>query len=119
MWNVVNLSIAGYALYSNSTTPWETLHASEFLARHIKTEKILLINAGLDLGYIGAGFLLRHLSTRSVNNTHLLQGYGNALILQGAFLLVFDLALYQVLHNQRLTLGPGPGVVGMSIGYTL
>ncbi|MGC8865877.1 MAG: DUF6992 family protein [Bacteroidales bacterium] len=119
MWNVVNLSIAGYALYSNSSTHWETIHASEFLASHLNTERILLINSALDLGYIGTGFLLKHFSYRSANHSNLLKGYGNALILQGAFLLVFDLSLYQVLHHKRLTLGPGPGVVGLSIGYAL
>lgn len=102
MWNVVNLSIAGFALYSNAHTSIETLSVSEVLAKHLKTEKILLINAALDVGYVGTGILLRHYSAKSDKFNSLLKGYGNSLILQGAFLLVFDLSLYGVLHSQRM-----------------
>jgi len=102
MWNVVNLSIAGFALYSNAHTSLETLSISEVLDKHLKTEKVLLINAALDVGYVGTGFLLRHYSAKSDKFNSLLKGYGNSLILQGAFLLAFDLTLYGVLHNQRI-----------------
>ncbi|MDZ7633582.1 MAG: hypothetical protein U5L72_03705 [Bacteroidales bacterium] len=62
-WNVVNLSIAGFALYGNYSTDFSIMGGQELLARHLKTENILLINSALDVGYIGAGFLMRHLST--------------------------------------------------------
>lgn len=102
MWNVVNLSIAGFALYSNAHTSIETLSTSEVLSKHLKTEKVLLINSALDVGYVGTGLLLRHYSAKSDKFNSLLKGYGNSLILQGAFLLVFDLSLYGVLHSQRI-----------------
>jgi len=101
-WNTVNLSIAGFALYKNYHTDASLFDAQEILARHLQTEKILLINSALDIGYIGTGFLLRHLSTRSDQRSELLNGYGNSLILQGGFLFVFDLCLYGILRNQRL-----------------
>lgn len=100
-WNVVNLSIAGFALYSNAHTSPETLSVSEVLTKHLKTEKILLINSALDVGYVGIGFLLRHYSAKSDKFNLLLKGYGNSLILQGAFLLAFDLTLYGVLRSLR------------------
>jgi len=62
---------------------------------------VLLINAGLDVAYLGSGFLLRYLSTRYDSRSDLLKGYGNSLILQGAFLLVFDLSFWQVLNHHR------------------
>lgn len=102
MWNIVNLSIAGFALYSNAHAGPETLSVSEVLAKHLKTEKILLINSALDLGYVGTGFLLRYYSAKADKFNLLLKGYGNSLILQGAFLLAFDLTLYGVLHSQRI-----------------
>ncbi len=77
------------------------LSVADALARQLKTEKILLINAGLDAAYIGSGFLLRHLSSKSETRSDLLKGYGNSLILQGAFLMVFDLTFWQVLGHHR------------------
>lgn len=121
IWNVVNLSIAGFALYNNSSTQIEHFQTAEFLAKHLKTEKILLINSALDVGYIGAGLLLKHYGAKPDNYKSLLSGYGNSLILQGAFLLVFDLTLYQVLHNQRLgciSVNPSADLAGLTLRYS-
>lgn len=120
MWNVVNLTIAGLALYNNSITQMESFQTAEFLAKHMKTEKILLINSVLDVGYIGAGLLLKHYAAKSNKYKNLLAGYGNSLILQGAFLLVFDLTLHQVLHHQRLGyigVTPSPDLTELTLRY--
>lgn len=101
-WNVVNLSIAGFALYGNYTTDASMMNGQEMLAKHLKTENILLINSALDVGYIGAGFLMRHLSAGSVKRGDLLKGYGNSVIMQGAFLLVFDLVMYGFMRDYRV-----------------
>ena len=100
-WNVVNLSIAGIALYSLYSTDLITAGTEEILAKHLKTEKLFLINSGLDVGYMGAGFLMRHLSGRAEKRADLLRGYGNAVILQGGFLLVFDMAMYFIFNDIR------------------
>ncbi len=100
-WNVVNLSIAGFALYSNYSTDVSLMSEGELLARHLKTEKLFLINSGLDVGYMGAGLLMRHLSANSEKRGDLLKGYGNAVILQGGFLLVFDMVMYFIFHDIR------------------
>lgn len=100
-WNVVNGSIAGIALYSNLNTDLSLLSGEEMMGKHLQTEKILLINAGLDVLYMGGGLLMRHMSTRSDKYADLLKGYGNSVIMQGAFLFVFDLVLYAVLSNHR------------------
>ncbi len=121
MWNVVNLSIAGFALYNNSAIQTDSFQAAEFLAKHMKTEKILLINSALDVGYMGAGLLLKHYAAKSDKYKNLLAGYGNSLILQGAFLLVFDLTLHQVLHHQRLgyiDVTPSPDLAGLTLRYS-
>lgn len=101
-WNVINLSIAGFALYGNYNTDFSVMSGQELLAKHLKTENILLINSALDVGYIGAGFLMRHLSAGSAKREDLLKGYGNSVIMQGAFLLVFDLVLYGILRDHRM-----------------
>lgn len=100
-WNVVNLSIAGFALYSNYSTDVSLMKEGEFLAKHLKTERLFLINSGLDVGYMGAGLLMRHLSTNSEKRGDLLKGYGNAVILQGGFLLVFDMVMYFIFNDIR------------------
>ena len=100
-WNSVNLAIAGFSLFGASQLDCSALSVADALARQLKTEKILLINAGLDAAYIGSGFLLRHLSAKSETRSDLLKGYGNSLILQGAFLMVFDLTFWQVLGHHR------------------
>ncbi|WP_291855296.1 hypothetical protein [Marinilabilia sp.] len=101
-WNTVNLGIAGFALYNNMQTGPLMFGVEEALDEARKIEKILLINSGLDVAYIGTGFLLRNLSSNSDKRKDLLKGYGKSLILQGSFLLVFDLILYGVLHSSRM-----------------
>ena len=122
-WNVVNVSIAGFALYSNYTGDISGFSQQELMEKLVKTENILLINAGLDVGYIGTGFLLRHLSGKSDKRADLLKGYGSSLILQGGFLLVFDLVLYGVLradrmdflNNVNMAMLPDGFMIGLSI----
>ncbi len=101
-WNIINLSIAGIAIYSNSQTGISLLSDSEMLDKHLRTERILLINAGLDIAYIGTGILMSHFSSRSSTKADLFKGYGNSIILQGSFLFVFDAVLYGILRNQKV-----------------
>ena len=85
-------------------------------------EKILLFNAGLDIGYIGAGFYLAERSKSTVNKPNRLKGFGQSLILQGSFLLVFDSLFYIALKQtdsqwlelaQNVAVGPN----GISMSY--
>lgn len=101
-WNTVNLGIAGFALYSNLTNDFSMLSSDEMLLKHTKTENLYLINAGLDVVYIGTGFLLKHLSVNNLNKQDLLKGYGNSIILQGGFLMIFDLIMWGIQRNHRL-----------------
>jgi hypothetical protein len=50
------------------------------------------VNGGLDLVYIGAGIYLNHRGNS--DNSDKLRGYGSGVILQGAFLLLFDATMY-------------------------
>ncbi|MCF8358158.1 MAG: hypothetical protein K9H26_05320 [Prolixibacteraceae bacterium] len=124
-WNTVNLSIAGIALYNNFSTDYSLVSTEDILSNHLKTERILLINSALDVGYIGTGFLLRYLGTKSDKRTELLRGYGNSLILQGSFLLVFDLAFYAVMHsisvqyNSQVSFSISPRFYGLNLAFRL
>ena len=89
-WNVVNLGIAGYGFWQASQVAvlnfWEVLVAQQ------EIEKILLANAALDLGYIALGLYLIERGRRTEKDKWL--GFGKSIVLQGAFLLLFDAILY-------------------------
>lgn len=94
-WNTVNLGLATLG-YINSRRlahkPGEYKNVAE---RIRKTKRVFIINAGLDLVYMGAGYAL---SRAGGKNPDLNKGFGNAIILQGGFLLGFD-ALMLWRHN--------------------
>lgn len=100
-WNTVNLSIAGFALYSNLTAEYALLSGEELLEMQGRTQRLYLINGALDVGYVATGFLLRYLSTKYPKNELRLRAYGNSVILQGSFLFVFDLVMYGLQRNHR------------------
>jgi len=100
-WNTVNLSIAGFALYSNLTAEYALLSGEELLEMQGKSQRLFLINGALDVGYVATGFLLRYLSTKYPKNELRLRGYGNSVILQGSFLFVFDLVMYGLQRSHR------------------
>lgn len=93
-WNFVNLGIAGFALYGISQMDASALSYSESLGELQNLDKILLFNAGLDVGYMAAGAWLWERGIRKESQR--LEGYGKSLILQGGFLFVFDLVLYMI-----------------------
>jgi hypothetical protein len=101
-WNTVNLGIAGFALYNNFNSDISILSSDEMLLKHTKTENLYLVNAALDVVYIGTGFLLKHLSVSNLKKQDLLKGYGNSIIFQGAFLMVFDAIMWGIQRNHRL-----------------
>ena len=94
-WNTVNLAIAGLGYYSAmnevpSSEFWETMNAQNSI------EKILLVNAALDLGYMAGGLYLLERGRRLDKDQ--LKGFGKSVILKGAFLMSFD-AIKYVFHN--------------------
>ncbi len=91
-WNTVNLAIAGVGLLGIRKQMNKTYNRESNLREQYKLEKILLLNTGLDLGYIATGLYLKERGVRKQNDRT--EGYGNSLLLQGAFLLIFDIVQY-------------------------
>ncbi|MCU0424301.1 MAG: hypothetical protein MUF71_01610 [Candidatus Kapabacteria bacterium] len=98
-WNVVNLGLAAGGLYGAYTETPHGISLFETIDKQASIERILLLNAGLDAAYIAAGAWMLERSKNSREQANLWQGYGESLILQGAFLLVFDVAVYFIHHN--------------------
>jgi hypothetical protein len=96
LWNTANLgaAILGYTGVQKNKN--KLLTASETLKEQKKIGKIFLINGGLDVVYIGTGIYLKHRG--DANKSAQLIGYGSSVIIQGAFLLLFDGTMY---HAQR------------------
>jgi len=85
-WGGVNLALTGFTLFSKKVPN--------------KMDKIYLVNAFLDLAYIGGGWYLydRGLSTENLDFRW--QGYGKSIILQGSFLLFYDAIMYFVVRKK-------------------
>jgi hypothetical protein len=100
-WNLVNLGIAGFG-YRGASRIDTDLNYSSGLDKMQDFERLLIINAGLDLIYIGTGAWLwsRGISENSSRQI----GYGKSIVLQGSFLLLFDSILYLAhsRHTQEL-----------------
>ena len=101
-WNLVNLAIAGGALYQYAHTDPTSFTLAESISEAQSIEKILMLNIGLNVSYMAAGGYLWERGIRKSSNR--LQGYGQSLLIQGGFLLLFDSALYWLnrSHNSQL-----------------
>jgi len=98
MWNTVNIGLAipGYIKARRGGGP---MTMAELVKAQKKTETIFLVNDVLDIGYIAAGIWMREVAPNQLDQEDLFNGYGNSLILQGSFLLVFDAVAYYIHHS--------------------
>ncbi len=103
LWNTVNMGLAGAGLYSSLRFNSD-LSLAQSIIEQSKLEKIFLFNAGLDVGYMAFGMYLKERSKNAVNRADMFEGYGNALLLQGGFLFVFDLVMYVIHHSHNKNL---------------
>lgn len=116
-WNLVNLGIAGLGYFSlPDIGQWTMI---EGLRELEKLDRILIFNAGLDIAYIAMGYALIERGQRLESQRFL--GYGRSLILQGAFLFVFD-AAFAYLHSDltdqlRVSLLPAANGLSMNIQF--
>ncbi len=127
-WNVVNLGLAAGGLYGAFTENPQGISLFETINQQTSIERILLFNAGLDLAYIAAGAWMLERSKNTSDNANLWQGYGQSLILQGAFLLLFDIGVYAIHHStadpllreilRAASIGIRQGS-GLELGFTL
>ncbi|MEM9459703.1 MAG: hypothetical protein AAGF11_36335 [Myxococcota bacterium] len=127
-WNTVNLALGIAGLVSQRRERDEPVDLATGRARARRAQVVFGINAGLDVLYVSTGAILWSLGQAldpSPSRLELgprLHGYGQALVLQGLFLFVFDVAMMvgherQLVRTQRRmdarltlrpTLRPGP-----------
>lgn len=102
LWNTVNLglAIAGLAMQWNADPAG--FDAKQSLRESSSSVTIFGVNAGLDLGYLATGGLLWQRGDAKADQR--MVGIGQALLIQGGFLLVFDAVMAILLGslNARL-----------------
>ena len=123
-WNTVNMGIAvsGYLGAMNGQLD---LTGIETLNEYNSFSKVLLFNTGLDAAYVMTGFYLKERSKNSAKHQKRLAGYGNSLLLQGSFLLLFDLTLVilneqsinEMLGSDNFQMALSPGMIQLRFSF--
>jgi hypothetical protein len=102
-WNVVNGALAGLGLLQKSKNQ-ASMSAFQTLEEQHGTEKVFLFNTALDVVYVVGGVYLLEKSKNTNADQDQLKGFGQSVILQGGFLLLFDGVMYAV-HRSHLKKG--------------
>lgn len=101
LWGGVNLGISQISYWSLHRKRAKTYSLKETQKRTEIAEKLFLFNTGLDIGYVVFGLYTKERSKRHFGEkADRLKGTGASLIVQGAFLTLFDGTLY-LLHNKN------------------
>ncbi|MEN0051644.1 MAG: hypothetical protein AAF806_31560 [Bacteroidota bacterium] len=118
-WNAINLVIAGFGYYGAMKMDAAGLDLYGSIEEQYKIQKILLFNAGLDIGYMLGGAYLIERSKNAADNPERLKGFGKSIVLQGGFLFAFDLITYFTLaaDNDQLQLLLSGDGVGVSLRF--
>ena len=125
MWGGINLAIAGLGYWGVGKEKINNPTLAAVLKHQNKIEKTYIINAGLDVVYIGAGLLMNKTSDNQ-KNPDKFEGYGNSILLQGGFLLVYDAINYAIhkKHGKQLkgtvdkvSLSGGPASVSLVYNF--
>ncbi len=92
IWGAADFGIAllGYASVQRDRK--KNLTAAETLKQQKKIEKIFLINGALDIAYLGTGAYLK--LAGDSRKSPIMKGYGESILMQGGFLLIFDGIMY-------------------------
>jgi hypothetical protein len=114
MWNVVNLGIAAFGYFNAVNSDPASMTNVEIIKDFNSLQNFLLLNSGLDVAYIATGFYLKERSKNS-SNAERLRGYGNSLLLQGGFLLAFDVAMFFI-HQNNANINLYPHLESMLAG---
>ncbi|QDA60498.1 DUF6992 family protein [Hymenobacter jejuensis] len=98
-WNIINAVLAVVGMLRAHPNQVAGLTLADSLEAQFNFEKILLINAGLDVAYLAVGSWLRARAASAPLRPERLFGFGRSLWLQGGFLLLFDTGFYFVYHR--------------------
>jgi MFS family permease len=121
LWNSVNLTLGIIGLVNNARRPPQVRTRADARRVNRKARRVYLINGAIDVAYMAAGALTAGLGRQYGQRR--VEGWGTAVVIQGAWLFAFDLAM--VLAHERvaartLPVGVAPlagaGRLGIAIG---
>lgn len=87
-WGAINLGIVGASLLGGPAEPSTTLSAA--IAAENGWSDVLLLNLGLNVGYMGVGTALAIASGRGLSRGDEVRGHALGVVVQGAGLFLFD-----------------------------
>ena len=125
MWGGINLALAGLGYYGAGREKIDNPVLADVLKHQNRIEKTYLINLGLDVVYVGTGLLMNKTSDNQ-KNPEKFKGYGNSIMLQGGFLLLYDAIIYSIhrKHGKKIDglvdkvqLTGGPGSVSLVYNF--
>ena len=97
--NAFNLSIAALGYWGATKENPATFDGFNTMNEHYKLQKIFLLNTGLDVAYVvGGAYLIER--SKTAEKSEQMKGFGQAVILNGEFLFIFDLGNY-LIHNAQ------------------
>ena len=128
-WGAVNLALAGagYLAARRAARAPQSDRAGA-VRQQLRTENLYLFNAGLDVAYVATGLYLleKGRNPTASGPADRWRGYGQSLLLQGGFLLLFD-GLQAAAHHRhgrdlypllsRVRIGPGAVAVVLPLGH--
>ena len=118
-WGAVNLALAGASyLGARRAARVPTTDRASSVRAQLRTENLYLFNAGLDVAYLATGVYLLEKSRNPTASgaPERWRGYGQSLLLQGGFLLLFDGVQYAA-HHRHGTRALYPLLSRVSVGY--
>ncbi len=115
-WGAVNLGLAASGLWTALHTDPAGFDLYQTAQEHHKLQKLFLFNAGLDAGYIMAGFWMQEKAKTTSAHAARWKGFGRSIVLQGAFLMAFDLGAF--LHHRSLNPELKPFFQRSEIGFS-
>ena len=90
LWGTVNTGIAAVSLAGIRREMEAKMDYRQSYGRYRANKKLYLINAGLDVIYIGAGIGLTAYAQNTNKDQPIYSGFGKSIAVQGIFLLLFD-----------------------------
>jgi len=121
LWNSVNLTLGIVGLVNNARRPPKARTLGEAARVNRRARRVYLINGAIDVGYMAAGALTAGLGRRYGQRR--VEGWGTAVVIQGAWLFVFDLAMviaHERVAARALPVGVAPlvgaGRIGLAVG---
>lgn len=112
-WNIINLGLGLSGYFRAKKEDYSVYDLNTTMNAQRKVSNAFLFNSALNGTYITAGFFLKERSKNQLDQKEMLAGFGNSLILQGGFLLLFDATSF-ILHNRNRKKNLEPIIVELS-----